>query len=158
MKAGADAYVNYLSCKGLRHSELQPCFAALALRRQLREFVSSNRSGSSIAALEAILSEHDKPARLPIRNAVDTQSNLSSTVFSDIVGWIGLDPGRYSTKFHLLDKSLLNRRNKIAHGNYLELDVSAFVDLVDQVVQLMRLFKTDIENALATEAFMRSSA
>ena len=153
VKAGAEAYVNYISCKGLQPSELRSCFVALALKKHLHKFTSSNRSAASISALDAILSEVDKPVRLPISNSIDTQSNMSSVVFKDIAGWIGLDPGRYSTKFHLLDESLLKRRNRIAHGNYLELDEADFDKLVDQVVQLLRWFKTDIENALATKAF-----
>ena len=52
-------------------------------------------------------------------------------------------------------KAFLKRRNRIAHGSYLELDQSAFADLVDQIVELLRWFKTDLENALATEAFMK---
>ena len=155
VKAGADAYVNYLSCKGLPNSELRLCFVALGLKSHIHSLISSSRSTASVAALEVILAELEKPANLPIRNSIDTQSNLSSAVFRDIAGWIGLDPERYSTKFNLLDESLLKRRNRIAHGSYLELDQPAFADLVDQVVELLRWFKSDLENALATEAFMK---
>ena len=155
VKAGADAYVNYLSCKGLRNSELRSCFVALGLKSHIHTLTSSSRSTASVYALDVILAELEKPANLPVRNSIDTQSNLSSAVFKDIAGWIGLDPGRYSTKFKLLDESLLKRRNRIAHGSYLELDQPAFADLVDQVVELLRWFKTDLENALATEAFVK---
>ena len=157
VKAAADAYVNYLSCKGLRHSELRSCFAALALKKHIHDFVSSHRSAASVTAFEAIVSELDRPARLPIRNSIDTQSNLSSAVFKDILGWLGLDGQQYSTKFHLVDESLLRRRNAIAHGSYLELDEPAFRDLADQVVLLLRWFKTDIENAIVTEAFLKDT-
>ena len=158
VKASADAYVNYLSCKGLRNSELRSCFMALGLKSRIHALTSSSRSTASISALDVILAELEKPANLPVRNAIDTQSNLSSAVFMDIVGWIGLDAERYSTKFKLLDESLLKRRNRIAHGEYLEIDQSAFDDLVNQVLELLRWFKTDLENALATEAFVASSA
>ena len=156
VKASADAYVNYLSCKGLRNSELRSCFMALGLKSRIHVLLtSSSRSTASISALDVILAELEKPANLPVGNAIDTQSNLSSAVFMDIVGWIGLDAERYSTKFKLLDESLLKRRNRIAHGKYLELDQSAFDDLVNQVLELLRWFKTDLENALATEAFVK---
>ena len=55
-------------------------------------------------------------------------------------------------------RSVLNRRNKIAHGRYLELDVGPFGDLVDQILELLRWFKTDLENAVATKAYMRLAA
>lgn len=155
IKAAADAYISYLASKGLKHSELRSCFAALALKKHLHNLLSSQRSGASVTAFEAIVSELDRPARLPVRHSIDTQSNLSSAVFNDILGWLGLDSQQYSTKYHLVDESLLNRRNAIAHGSYLELDEPAFRHLADQVVLLLRWFKTDIENAIVTEAYRK---
>ena len=156
VKAGADAYVNYLSCSGLRHTDLRSCFIALALKRHIHGFLSSTSSAATVKTLEVIVAELAGPARLPIRNSVDTRSNLSSVVFTDILGWLGFNEQQYSTKFHLIDEGLLRRRNAIAHGNYLELEEPAFSDLMNQVVQLLRWFKTDIENALVTQAFVKS--
>lgn len=158
VKASAEAYVNYLSCKGLKYSELQPCLVALGMKRHLHTLAESTRSGAATSALEIILAEMDKPASLPMKGATDTESNLSSAVFINIAGWIGIDPKRYSTKFHLLDDRLLKRRNGVAHGQYVGLDSGDFSGLVDQVLEVMRWFKTDIENALATSAFRRSAS
>ena len=155
VKAGADAYVNYLSCRGLQNSEMRSCFVALGLKSRIHDLMSSKRSIASVSALDVILAELEKPANLPMRDSIDTHSNLGSSVFKDIAGWIGLDTRPYSTKFNLLDERLLKQRNRIAHGRYLELDQSVFSDLVDQIVELLRWFKTDIENALVTKAFMK---
>jgi len=58
----------------------------------------------------------------------------------------------------LVDESLLKRRNRIAHGQYLEIEADAFDDLVEEVLELLRWFKTDLENALATQAYLRPAA
>lgn len=158
VKAGAEAYVNYLSCKGLRYGQFRSCFIAMGLKGHLNKIVSSGKSATVVSALDVILSELDKPADLPMRNAIDTQSNLSSAVFRDIVGWIGIDSGRYESKFNLVDESLLRSRNRIAHGQFLELDPKTFGELVEQVIELMRWFKTDLENALATQAYVKPVA
>ena len=155
VKAGAEAYVNFLACKGLRYSELQPCFVALGLKGHISTLSESTRSRAVTVAVETILAQLDKPANLPVRGSIDTQSNLSSAVFSNIVGWIGIDPERYATRFNLLDESLLGRRNRVAHGQFLELNREDFSSLVDQVLEVMRWFKTDLENALATAAFRK---
>jgi len=155
VKAGAEGYVNYLSCTGLRYSELKSCFVALGLRVHLHKAGSSGKSEAGITAIEFIMNNLNTPADLPLRNAIDTESNLSSAVFRNIVGWIGIDSGRYATRFTLLDESLLKRRNRIAHGQHLELDSAAFSQLVDQVLEMLRWFKTDLENAMATKAFMK---
>jgi hypothetical protein len=156
VKAGAEGYVNHLSCKGLRYSELKSCFVALGLKVHLHRIGSSDKSDAGVTAIEFIMNKLDAPADLPLRNAIDTESNLSSTVFQNIVGWIGIDSERYATRFNLLDESLLKRRNRIAHGQHLELDPAAFSQLVDQVLELLRWFKTDLENAMATKAFMKT--
>lgn len=158
VKTSAEAYVNFLALKGLRYSQLQSCFVALGLKGHINQISESSRSKTTVSAVEFILAELDKPARLPTRDSIDTQANLSSSVFCNIAGWIGIDAGRYATKFNFLDESLLRRRNRIAHGQYLELDATTFGDLVDQVLEIMRWFKNDLENALATEAYIRPIA
>ena len=60
---------------------------------------------------------------------------------------MGIDAKPYETKFNLIDSSLLKRRNCIAHGEYLELELNSYRLLADEVLALMRQLKTDIENS-----------
>lgn len=158
VKAAANAYVNYLACQGVTYRELRTCLIALGLKGHLLEAAQSGKFATSTSALGFVLAELDKPAKLPLKEAVDTESNLSSSVFQNIAGWIGVDATRYETKFHFLDQSLLERRNRIAHGEYLDVDSHAFEGLVDETILLLRWFKTDIENALATRAYLQDAA
>jgi hypothetical protein len=158
VKQACEAYVNHLACKGLRYRDLQRSLIALGLRGKLTTLATSGRVGANLEALAFILDELDKPAKLPLRDAVDTESNLSSDVFRNIVGWVGIDPGRYETKFNFLDRSLLERRNRIAHGEFLDVDEAAFEAIVDETLLLLRWVKTDIENAVATESFRSGAA
>ena len=152
VKSAAENYVNYIACQSIPYRDLRPCFIALGLRAELVTMASAGRFATSTAAVEFLLRSLDKPAKLPMKGAVDMDSNLSSTVFANIAGWIGVDTSRYETKFHFVDESLVKRRNQVAHGEYLELDEPAFQNLVDETIQLIRWFKTDIENALAVDA------
>jgi hypothetical protein len=76
-------------------------------------------------------------------------------VFENIASSIGIKIQPYESRFKLMDESLLSRRNKIAHGEYLDLDADSWRDLADEVISLMRDFKTDMENAASTSAFAR---
>ena len=69
VKASAEAYVNYLSCKGLRYGQLRSCFIALGLKGQLTKVVSSGQSITAVSAIDFILTELDKPATLPLRDS-----------------------------------------------------------------------------------------
>ena len=112
-----------------------------------------------IAALESVVGAQAARAKLRRAISIGTESNLSSSVFMDMACWLGLDVGRYETKWHFIDDRLLKRRNSIAHGSGEELVLTQdeFEGLVYDVVQLLRWFKTDIENAVSTEAFRRGS-
>jgi len=94
VKASAEAYVNYLACKGLRYEELRSCFVALGVKGHLNQIRSSAKSEVTVSALDFILTELGRRAELPMRDSVDTESNLSSAVFRNIAGWIGIDAER----------------------------------------------------------------
>jgi hypothetical protein len=92
---------------------------------------------------------------LKTRTAIDAKSNLNSEVFGEIAKTIGLDIVGYQKRFNLIDESLLARRNRIAHGEYLDIGTDAWRGLADDVILLMRQFKTDIENAASLARFRR---
>ena len=107
-------------------------------------------------AVRHLLGELDQPVRLPRAEAISAESNLSSTVFINIAGWIGIDPDRYSTRLALIDKTLLESRNNIAHGEYLVIDRPRFESLTTEVLEMLRWFKTDIENAVVSKSFLKA--
>ena len=77
--------------------------------------------------------------------------------FENIATSVGVTLTSYSAYANLIDKTLVDRRNKIAHGEYLELDGAAFASLAEDVVKLLRMYKNDIENLASTKAFLRSA-
>lgn len=105
--------------------------------------------------MDFILSKMDETATLQITSAVNTDSNLTSKVFSNIAGSLDIDTTPYETRFHLIDSSLVERRNKVAHGEFLDIEGGDFSTLVDDILILMRLYKTDIENAASQEGYKR---
>lgn len=155
IKATARAYVTYVAGQRLRHSELRHCFVAMSLRVQIGDLASIRTARPVIAALEAILGTQDDRANFTGGLFGKKLGNLNSETFINVAHWVGLDVERYSTKWHFIDDRLLGRRNAIAHGRSdgLELDREGFDELVNGVLELLRWFKTDIENAVSTRAF-----
>jgi hypothetical protein len=154
IKAAATSYINFVDNQGKTYGELQTCFSVLGIRRHLNEMTSSKKSSIQIAAVELIRDALATPSKLQTFK-VNTQSNLKSEVFANIALSIGIRLQPYETRFNLIDESLLSRRNKIAHGEPLNLDADSWRDLADQVIGLMREFKTDLENAATTSAFSK---
>jgi len=155
IKAASENYLNFVNNQGHRYRELKICFVVFGMKGRLTVLGDSRKSKSSIEALEFVFSEMDKPAKMVLGSAIDTESNLTSTVFSNIAQSIDIAVDQYETKFKLIDESLVNRRNSIAHGEYLDLNPAQFIGLVEEVLMLMRWYKTDLENAASQESYKR---
>jgi hypothetical protein len=158
IKTSSELYLNYVNNQGLRYCDLKNCFIVFGLKSRLSLIVDSRRSKLNIEALDFILSEINKPAKMSLGSAIDTESNLTSIVFSNIAQSIDIPLDKYETKFNLIDESLVKRRNSIAHGEYLDINQAQFIDLVDEILTLMRLYKKDLENAASLSSYKRPLA
>ena len=153
IKAGALAYLEFVFSRGLLYSELQSCFVVMGMKGELNLLEKSRKAEGLIAAYEFVASCRNERAVLVLANAVDTESNLSSTVFANILHSIGINISGYEARFNLVDESLLKRRNKIAHGEFLDVSPDEWRVLADQIVLMLRHFKTDLENAASLERY-----
>jgi hypothetical protein len=155
IKIASEAYLNFVDNQGHIYRDLKTCFAVFGLKGRLALLSDSRKAKPNIEALEFVLAELDKPARMTLSNAIDTEANLTSNVFANIAASLDISIAGYETKFNLIDESLVNRRNKVAHGEYLDLAPSDFMMLADEVLQMMRSYKTDIENSASLKSYKR---
>ena len=156
IKSAATAYIDYIANQELTYAELQSCFVVFGLKKKLNELTESRKSAASIAALDFVRDQLGQKARLNAESAIDTASNLSSAIFHNILLAIGFDPSGYEARFNLIDESLLRRRNHIAHGEYLDVRSEDWSRLADEILHMIRQFKTDIENAMSQSSFRQS--
>ncbi|MEW1780924.1 MAE_28990/MAE_18760 family HEPN-like nuclease [Arthrobacter sp. NPDC080086] len=155
IKTSSEHYLNFIKNQNHTYRELKSCFAVFVLKSKLQMLSSSRKSASNIEAFDFIFSEMEQPARMHMSSAIDTESNLTSKVFANIATSLDISVSGYETKFNLIDESLVSRRNKVAHGEYLDLGGREFGDLVDEVLQLMRGYKTDLQNAASMKSYKR---
>lgn len=155
VKVAATGYLTYISNQGLNYLELKSCFSIFGLKKELNELANSQSSLVNIAAIEFVRDQLGTKANLKIDSAINTQSNLSSTVFKNILLSVGINPDGYEIRCNLIDESLLRRRNHIAHGEYLDVKSNEWAILADEILLLLRQVKTDIENSIATTSYKR---
>ncbi|NDW53616.1 MAE_28990/MAE_18760 family HEPN-like nuclease [Aliiroseovarius sp. PrR006] len=153
VKQASTQYLEYICRSGTKYSELQDAFVFLGLRKQISRIAVSSKTKAGIEAIEFMRKGLGETASFDYQSAIDTASNLSSTVFEDIATSVAIDPKPYTPYSKLIDESLLNRRNKIAHGEFLDLDAKSWKELSDEVLILLRMFKTDIENCATMRSF-----
>lgn len=135
------------------NSELQSCFVVLGMKAELQTLEKSRKSEGLIAAYEFVTRRTNERAVLVLTNAINTESNLNSAVFANIAHSIGIDISGYEARFNLVDESLLKRRNKIAHGEFLDVSADEWRALADEIILMLRHFKTDLENAASLEGY-----
>ncbi|MFM6199031.1 MAG: MAE_28990/MAE_18760 family HEPN-like nuclease, partial [Dolichospermum sp.] len=87
-----------------------------------------------------------------------TTSNLSSSVFKEIICMIGLDYSFYESKEVLMNEKLLQQRNSIAHGNYLEIDQKDYDELHTIVIGMMDTLRNQIDNAASIKQYCCQSS
>ena len=154
VKQVAQLYIRYVNMQRPPYEKLSAAFLGNALKTKisLMEEASTPRVHKEFAlflleglAQKASLSE----------DLVQTQSNLSSKVFLDVVERLGL-PQRpeYSTRANLIDEKLVGRRNTIAHGKFLTLEAEDFLSLQKDVLDLLEIFTNDVHNAASTRAYL----
>ena len=97
----------------------------------------------------------DQKVSIALDNQISNVGNLTYRVFEKIINFLGFSEAVYVNKQKLIDESLVSQRNTVAHGEYLTLDEKSFRGLSDEVIVLMRAFKTDIENAVITKSYIK---
>jgi hypothetical protein len=157
VKVASETYLNYVANQGHKYRELKSCFIIRGLKGGLNELAESGNVRRNTYIVEFVMNEMDNRASIPYKGVIDASSNLSSAVFGNIASSIGISTNPYETKYHFIDESVLRRRNQIAHGEFLDVQPTDYNQISDEVVNLLRSYKTDIENALTLDSHRRSA-
>ncbi|MFN8387891.1 MAG: MAE_28990/MAE_18760 family HEPN-like nuclease [Anaerolineales bacterium] len=153
IKSCATAYIQFVAMQKLRHEQLSPNFIALAIRPILLSAFQSKKVKDHQKVVDFFLHELPTQSSITYQEIIDTQSNLSTLVFRNIVETLGFDYSSYETKEKLLDERLLRNRNRIAHGEYVEVSESEVLELQDECIGLMEIFRTQIDNAVTLRVY-----
>ncbi len=153
IKQSSQDYLNFVTGQRLSYDQLTSCFVVFGVKKHLADIVGARKSSINIEAIDFFRHRLVDRADLSLSNAIDTKSNLNSETFENIALSIGVPATSYDAYYNLIDESLLGRRNGIAHGEYLDLTVEEFRTLADEIIKLLRMYKTDIENLASTAAY-----
>jgi hypothetical protein len=156
VKQCAEYYLNYVSMQRLPYKELASNFIAICVKSEMNDLENSNRVSHQLKLVEFFLNDLSKQSSMPYKKVVNTKSNLSSTIFKNIVLFLGFDYSFYETKSVLLDERLLAIRNTIAHGNYMLITASDYLEIHEKVLEMIEYFRNQIDNSASTKAYRRT--
>ncbi len=155
---GTGAYLlEFVSEQRLTHAELQPNFISVILRKRLNIAKQSKKVSTTGEMVDFFCTKMQSRANIPSKDVIDTNSNLSSSVLSEILWTLGLDEKPYVTKKLILDERLVKKRNSIAHGQSLNISLEDYLSLHTEVLALIDEFRNQLENACVEKKYMRKS-
>lgn len=93
---------------------------------------------------------------IPVNELTNTHDNLNYEFLVELACNIDFDYSEFVTKKKFIDGSLLNYRNKFAHGeaNY-EVDIDKAKDIASNTLSLISIFKDEIENMISLEKYKK---
>ena len=153
IKIAATSYLEFVAGRRLRYDELRMNFLAIGMRRDFRHAMGQRDVAVYARLVERIHSAGQRRLTLPVDDAIETKANLDSKVFRDILLTIGFSTDGYTMKEQMLDVRLLRNRNKISHGEPLDIAAPEYVELHGAVIELMDRFKSDIEAAASSKKY-----
>ncbi len=147
-KDAATAYLELVRRQQNPYRELKSNFMAIAVRGTLKAAADAAKSRCTSEYLKKFnsivnqFSERVSFSDQAVRDAVSTESNLSARVLRDVLDTIDVPYDRvFGQKALLIDGSLLENRNRIAHGEPIQIDSVTYVQLHDLVVELINHLK-----------------
>ncbi|MCP3776030.1 MAE_28990/MAE_18760 family HEPN-like nuclease [Paenibacillus sp. MZ04-78.2] len=158
MKNSSIAYLDFISRRSPVLNNLRNNFMAVALREKILSTAKSQKTEVHGELINFIFDNLNKNISFNPIDAIDTESNLSSTVLKNIMYTIGLDfDDTWEKKIQQIDTKLLKHRNEIAHGELIEITEGIYEELHSFVLNSLEQFKTLIENAAYTSSYQKTS-
>lgn len=157
VKAVSELYLEFVCMQRCSNRDLSDNFLAVTLRAALQSAENSKKVKPHLDVVRFFRTQMDARSRLPYKNVIRTESNLSSTVLREILSTLGFSVAECESKSHLLDHQLLAKRNHIAHGSDLIVDKAEYLGLHEEILALMNLFRNHVENAAVTQTYLRAT-
>ncbi|QWZ07818.1 hypothetical protein KRR39_20900 [Nocardioides panacis] len=156
VKSSGVAYLEWVSRKGLKLSDLRDELAAVSIRASLQKLAEEKNPERHTEIVTLVREEALRPAELPYTDAmIRTNSNLNFKAFSSIMHALGCDASAHDAHKMFIDSRLLKQRNGIAHGRKEYVELEEWVEGRDIVMKILRDVRTQIANAAALNAHLR---
>lgn len=157
IRSAAESYLEYVHFQRLKYSELSVPFIAVAARRRVHEAVEARSIHRHIDLVSFLIRDLGSTAQIPYKKGVSTRSNLSSEVLQDILASIGVDAATFATKRVLIDETVVGERNKVAHGQYVRVNLKEYIKTHDAVLEMLEAVRTAVDSGAALGSFKVTS-
>ena len=165
VKTIAEFYYEFVGFQNHKIEELNDAFVSITLRSELNLLINTNKLKIHTQLIRTLIDEKQKIAHFSSISPIRT-SNLKFNVFEDVCILLGIEPAefeiRYRGKFDrniqlTIDEDLVDKRNSIAHGEYLSVSLNDYAKLYDIVINgFLFNFKEIIMDSAQNKKYLRT--
>ena len=152
VKRSAKYYLTFIAFQRRKLNEMADFLIVQFVQQRIGAL---SESGRVLEVANLLLRHPDGAPKLSYKKGVDTESNLSSTVFAKILQILGIPLTNFETKLHAIDGKILKLRHPIAHGDKGDVGVDELREIGDLVIELCGTLKDEIENAALQKTYLR---
>ena len=149
VKYSAINFFSYIRFISLTQSQLSPKFLASSIRH----LCDGKKMSVAVEEILKCISNPSYKFSYDDKVLTSAESNLNYDVLTKIAVNIGVDISPLSIKQQMLDAVVLARRNDCAHGESVYTTYDYGIEVADIVIELMKLFKNQLQNMIALEEF-----
>ena len=157
IKQSSEYYLQFITSQNIQMKKFTPNFIAGAMRNAIVDCGRTRKVSKHTKLIEQLMKKMDEPIKIPYKSLITTQSNLSSKVLFEILLTLDLDPSPYELKFKLIDNHLLDQRNKVSHGQYLDIDLEIFLNTTKDIIFLLETFRNQLIESAKSEKYLENN-
>jgi hypothetical protein len=157
IKKCAEIYLCYLNHLSYKYCEMKDNFSHLSLADEFAVGFSMKKYNCQKELFNYIQSGFKNKFKVNENKVIDTESNLKSEVFMNMIHQLGLDVSPFELKNNFIDKTMVKNRNSIAHGDRVgdqEL-LSAYIDIEKELLTMIETFQNMIRNAACNGEYLK---
>ncbi|PAD85423.1 hypothetical protein CHH55_23450 [Niallia circulans] len=170
IKESSKEYLRFLNKQKLLCSDMKDNFIVTSLKGNIIDASQSKKTTKHYELFNKIVNGSSVNFKVNVDSAekpiIETHSNLKWEFFEEILFIVGLDTFD-QTNHQIIDSVLLDRRNKIAHGERIQLVkfldseehaeevINEYTLLQDKIIDLLEQFKDNILDSAINKQYLK---
>ena len=149
VKRSGSFFLNFITNQDISLDKISYCLITALIHKRLQPIIRTNKPSAINKITDIYFNlQHLNTTELQCIE-LQTESNLKSTPFKEIVWTLGFDYTPFEIDEQFIDTTLVDKRNKIAHGERLTISQQDFEQAKSKVIAMLEIFKDKIiESAL----------
>ncbi|MFD5935126.1 MAE_28990/MAE_18760 family HEPN-like nuclease [Streptomyces sp. NPDC060333] len=157
VKQGSISYVKFINAANVKVADLKFPFQAAYVSSAFKRAANSSKARYLGELLQEIDARRLEVFAISPDKCIETESNLSSAVFKEIVQSIGLNIlPLYETRSVFIDQRLVLARNQVAHGELVSFDAVGVKDRIEGARLLIDTYADQLKKAASTGEYLRN--